>query len=386
MDTLNSALMLLSLNDSPLFLLLGSASQATKLVETSSTSALANLSSKASSIINKSNKLNALRNNDTSDYYITSQFNKLHELMSEERKTVVQQRMSAIISEISVALSFGMKNDQATIDESTFNSLDAFGYVQMEPFNHWVSQLSKNIKNMRSSQYKNRISKIWEQDVLAQCKNTISFKYPFVKSAKTDATLSDLQELFGTSGAIHQFFVEHLQPLIKSKAYPWKWKDNVGETHGFRSEVLRFFEQQNRIRDSLFVVDGNRAQLNFSLKPIYLDSSLAKFKMSFHGQNMSYQFGRPTTTNISWPPENYSANSNFNFVRRDGSEVFEIKNGLFAFFRLLDSSDINQVKRNKVEVTFAKNNFKAIYEISGKGKVNPVIFSQMANFKCLTKL
>lgn len=386
MDALNSALMVLSRNDSPLFILLDSASQATKLVENTSTSALANLSARGSAVLNKSKKINALRNNDTSEYFITSQFSKLHELMSEERKTVVQQRMSAILSEISVALSFGMKNEQSEIDPSTFSALDAFGYVQIEPINIWVSQLSSNIKNMRSRLHKNKIAKIWEQDVLAQCNDIVSFKYPFERTAKADASLTDLQQLFGTSGAIHQFFVEHMQPLIKSKAYPWKWKDNVQETHGFSAGVLRFFEQQSKIRDSLFVIDGNRAQLDFSLKPIYLDSRLAKFKMSIHGQDLSYQFGRPITTNVSWPPDNYSANSHFNFIRRDGSEVTEVKNGLFAFFRLLDTSDINQVNRNKVEVTFSKNNFKAIYELSGKGKVNPVVFSRMANFQCLSKL
>lgn len=386
MDTLNSALMLLSRNDSPIFILLDSVSQATKLVESSPTSSLANLSARGSALLDKSKKVNALRNNDTSEYYITSQFSKLHELMSEERKTVVQQRMSAVISEISVALSFSMKNEQTTVDESTFSSLDAFGYVQIEPFNQWVSQLSSNIKNMRNRLYKNKIAKIWEQEILAQCNNTTAFKYPFDKNAKTDASLRDFQELFGTSGAIHQFFVEYLQPLIKSKAYPWQWKDNVAETHGFSPEVLPFFEQQNRVRDSLFVMDGNRPQLDFSLKPIFLDSRLAKFKLSIHGQNMSYQFGRPITSNISWPPDNFSANSQFNFIRRDGSEVVEIKNGLFAFFRLLDSSNINQLNRNKVRVTFSKNNFKAIYELSGKGKVNPVIFSQLSNFKCIATL
>jgi type VI secretion system protein ImpL len=385
-DALNSALMLLSSVDSPLFLLLDSASQATKLVEETSTSSLANLSAKGSALLDKSKKVNALRNNDTSEYFITSQFNKLHELMSDERKTVVQQKMSAVISEISVALTFSMKNEQTKIDESAFSSLDAFGYVQIEPLNLWVSQLSSNIKNMRSRLLKNKIDKVWREEILAQCNDIISFKYPFEKSARADASLRDLQDLFGTSGVIHQFFLEHIQPLIKSKAYPWQWKDNVAETHGFTPEVLAFFEKQNRIRDSLFVMDGNRAQLDFSLKPIFLDSRLAKFKMSIHGRSMSYQFGRPITTNVSWPPENFSANSQFTFIRRDGSEVVEIKNGLFAFFRLLDGADINQVNRNKVEVTFSKNNFKAIYELSGKGKVNPVIFSQLANYKCLTAL
>jgi len=224
------------------------------------------------------------------------------------------------------------------------------------------------------------------QDVLPQCNDTTAFKYPFEKSAKTDVTLRDLATVFGASGSVYQFFNEHIQPLIKSKSYPWQWKTNIENTYGFSDDVLPFFEKISRIRDSLFVADSNRAQLNISLKPLYLDSRLGKFKMSIHGQNLSYQFGRPSTTNISWPPENFSSSSQFNFVRRDGSEVVESKKGLFALFRLIDSADVNQINENKVEVTFSKNNYKAIYELSGKGTVNPVIFSQLSSFRCISKL
>lgn len=57
MDALNSALMLLSRVDSPLFLLLDSASQATKLVENVATSPLANLSARGGAVLDKSKRL-----------------------------------------------------------------------------------------------------------------------------------------------------------------------------------------------------------------------------------------------------------------------------------------------------------------------------------------
>ena len=83
-------------------------------------------------------------------------------------KSSPKQRLSAIISEISVALSFSMKNKQETLDEGTFSALDAFGYVQIEPFNQWVSQLSNNIKNMRNRHQRNQIANIWQQDILGK--------------------------------------------------------------------------------------------------------------------------------------------------------------------------------------------------------------------------
>ena len=382
MAALNSALMLTSGVESPLFLLLDSVAQATKLVDISPTSQLVDLS------VNKDRALSntSIRNNDAPEYFITSQFSKLHELMGEDRKAVVQQRMSAIISEISVALNLDIKSEQVNTNDSTLNSLEAFAYVQAEPLNLWISQLASNIKSVQNQNHRIKMAKIWEQDILPQCNDTIAFKYPFEKSAKTDVTLRDLTTIFGASGSVYQFFSEHIQPLIKSKAYPWQWKNHIEDTYGFSEDVLPFFEKISRVRESLFVADGNRAQLNFALKPVYLDSRLAKFKMSIHGRNLSYQFGRPTTTNVTWPPENFSSNSLFNFVRRDGSEVIESKTGLFAFFRLIDNADVNQVNENKVEVTFSKNNFKAIYELSGKGTVNPVVFSQLSSFRCISKL
>lgn len=384
LETLNSALALTSSVESPLFLLLDTVSQATKLVEIGPALQRVNLS--INSDASSSQNSNDLKSNDTAEYFVTSQFSKLHELMKEERKTVIQQRMSAIISEVSIALNQAYKSDQISTNDDTLNALEAFAYVQIEPLNVWVSQLSNNIKSVKNQTHRIKLAKIWEQDVLAQCNDSISFKYPFEKTSQTDASLRDLSVLFGASGPVYQFFSEHIEPLIKSKAHPWQWKQNIEKTYGFNANVLPFFEKISRVRDSLFVADSNRAKLSLFMKPIYLDSRLAKFKMSIHGQNLSYQFGRPTTTSVSWPPESPSTNSQFNFVRRDGSEVIESKSGLFALFRLMDKTDINRVNANKVEVTFYKNNFKAIYELTGKGMVNPVIFSQLSNFRCISKL
>ena len=134
-----------------------------------------------------------------------------------------------------------------------------------------------------------------------------------------------------------------------------------------------------------FANDGENPQLNLAFKPIYLDSRLSKFKMSIHGQNMSYQFGRPSSTNVVWPPQDFGSSSQFAFQRRDGSDVIESQNGLFALFKLFDGAKIKKVSENKVQVTFTKNEYEAIYEITGSGRMNPLIISQLSNFKCLNE-
>ena len=137
MAALDSALKLAGGLNSPLFQLLESVSQATKLVEIGSPSKLTSLSAKADRIMNKANRLNNLRSTDTPEYLITSQFSQLHELLSKEQKTVVLQKMSAIVSDISVALNFDLNNEGVSDNENILKPLQAFAYSQPAPLNRW---------------------------------------------------------------------------------------------------------------------------------------------------------------------------------------------------------------------------------------------------------
>jgi len=385
-SALNSALILSSSIDSPLFALLESVSQATKLVEIGNTSKITDLSARASSISSKANKLNELRSVDTPDYLVTAQFSKLHELMAKDNKALVQQRFTSIIGEISAKLNFDLNNDEVNSNENIVGSLEAFSFSQVEPLNAWGAQLARNIKSAQNQNLRIKLSNIWQQNVLSVCNDAITFKYPFESSSNNDATLRDLKQVFGATGATYQFFTEYLQPLLKSRSYPWQWKSNVAATYGFSKEVLPFFEKISRVRDSLFIADGDRAQLNLALKPMFLDSRLAKFNMNIHGKSLTYQFGRPVATNVVWPPANFGSNTQYSFVRRDNSEVIETESGLFALFRLIDKADVNQTTENKAEITFSKSEYKAIYEIIGAGSTDPLVFKQLSNFRCISKL
>lgn len=385
MAALDSALKLAGGLNSPLFQLLESVSQATKLVEINSESNLANLSSTVDRVMNKANRLNSLRSTDTPEYLITSQFSQLHELLSQDQKTVVLQKMTTIISDISVSLNFDLRNEEVSVNDNILKPLQAFAYSQPAPLNRWGEEMATNIKAMRDQTQRLKIAKLWQQSVFNKCNDMIKFKYPFQRSATTDASLRDLSQLFGSSGSIYQFFTKHIQPLIRSNSYPYQWKENVARTYGFNNDVLPFFEKINKIRDSLFSDGSDNPQLTLAFKPIYLDSRLSKFKMSIHGQSMSYQFGRPSSTNIVWPPQDFGSSSQFAFERRDGSDVGESKAGLFALFKLIDESKNKRINENKIEVTFTKNEYEAIYEITGNGRTNPLIISQLSNFKCISE-
>jgi type VI secretion system protein ImpL len=379
MATLDSALKLTSGIDYPLFNLLNSVYDATKLVETSASTSLIDLSSTTTQNVSD------MGSAQTPEYIITSQFTKLHELMDMDQRASWQQNFSSIISEISVAIKFNFKNEQVNNYDDVLDPLEAFGYGQGEPLNRWVLELVDNIKSVSNQTFLGKIEKIWQRDILPQCNSITTSKYPFKKSAQTDASLRDLNALFSFSGSVYQFFVEHIQPLIKSQSYPFRWKENIKQTYGFDEEVLAFFERVSKIRDSLFVADGDGILMNLAFKPIYLVSGLSKFKMSVYGQELSYQYGRASVAVVSWPPENISSSTQIIFVRRDGSEVVDSVGGLFSLFRLIDNAKVKRLNGKKVEVTFSKNNYKAIYEITRQERGNPLIFSELSDFTCPTE-
>jgi type VI secretion system protein ImpL len=107
--------------------------------------------------------------------------------------------------------------------------------------------------------------------------------------------------------------------------------------------------------------------------------------MSVYGQELSYQYGRASVAVVSWPPENISSSTQIIFVRRDGSEVVDSVGGLFSLFRLIDNAKVKRLNGKKVEVTFSKNNYKAIYEITRQERGNPLIFSELSDFTCPTE-
>lgn len=108
--------------------------------------------------------------------------------------------------------------------------------------------------------------------------------------------------------------------------------------------------------------------------------------MAIYGHQLSYQFGRPITTKISWPSENSDSGSQINFVRTDGSEVITRENGLFSFFKLLDKATVRTIHSNKVEVTFTRETYKARYELSGNERIDPMVIAQLSHFICLSEL
>ena len=382
--SLSTSLKALIEADSPIFALLASASRATKLV--SLNIPIGEKSKIGQNLTKGFNEAQQRLNSNGADFLITSRFSRLHELMSKDKKLATQKQMSALLQELNVSLSFQLQNLQTSTESKSPDALQGFGYLQVAPLNRWTEELVRGIKVAQNRIKKSQLSNLWQSQAFFQCKSIVENKYPFKLSSQTDASVSDFVQLFSKTGAVFSFFNTNLASLVNTQTKPWQWNPSVQKSYQFDNKVLPFFERAFNIQQSLFSENSQQPKLVFSMTPVYLDPKLSRFRMSMYGTNLSYQFGRPTSTLVTWPPQNPAGRNQISYVRRDGSELIDSKAGLFSLFRLIKNDQVVRLSPNKVKVTFSKNNFNAIYEISATSPIDPLVLSNLSNFSCLTNL
>lgn len=379
--TLTSQLQQIGQSDSALFVLLNSAAKATELVSTPADSGLA--FTQANEQVNSARQL--LDGLNDEKRFVTSRFSKLHEAMAAQRQAALQQQLERLVQDILVSINFQLQNNPTNAKPVSLNALQGFGYSQISPLNRWVEELVRNINRSQNLLQKQQWNALWQNQILPACNNIVTQKYPFQRSSQIDASINDLSQLFAANGTVFGFFQQHFAALVNTQTSPWQWRGNSQSEYQFDAQVLPFFESAMRMQQALFKPNGTEAHARFTLTPVYLDPRLARLRISIYGSTINYQFGRPTPTAISWPPASESA-SNITFVRRDGSEMAASQQGLFSLARMIDAGQVERSSATKVTVTFSQNDYKAIYEVSGAGQTDPLVFNQLSSFQCLKGL
>ena len=368
-------------SDSPFFILLNSIARATELTSRQVESDLAF----AQSANEKLSTARDLLGHEEEKRYVTSRFSALHEAMKEQRRAATEQQFRSLLQDIIVKLNFQLQNTRPDSQPIALNALQGFSYSQTPPLNRWADELVGIIANTQHRLSRQQWNTQWQNQWVPVCESIVQHKYPFQPHADTDASQSDLVQLFANNGGLLAFFNQHLAPLINTQSTPWAWLDDVQAEYQFSHQVLPFFESAFAIQHALFKSGGSELSARFTITPVYLDPRLARLHMSVHGASINYQFGRPTPTTIIWPPAG-SELSSINFIRRDGSEIQTTERGLFAFARLLDSGQAESPNGTKLAVTFNLNTYKAIIEVDAAGHNNPAIFDELSRFQCLAGL
>ncbi len=229
------------------------------------------------------------------------------------------------------------------------------------------------------------INTVWRTSVLREYKASLKNRYPVFKKGRQQTALVDFGRFFGDSGSIDNFINSYLTPFLDTRR--WRLRSVDGRSLGLSAEALRQIQRAVRIRKMFFQDGGQLPTVRFSLKPVYLDAEVKRFLLDMNGQQLSYQHGPVRATKVEWPGPEDSNRVRLNFERIGASNFSIVKEGPWAWFKLLDDSKMGRKSSaDKIQVTFSTAGLKVKYQILASSVSNPFTNHELSKFRCPERL
>ncbi len=229
------------------------------------------------------------------------------------------------------------------------------------------------------------INTVWRTSVLREYKASLKNRYPVFKKGRQQTALVDFGRFLGDSGSIDNFINSYLTPFLDTRR--WRLRSVDGRSLGLSAEALKQIQRSVRIRKMFFQDGGQLPMVRFSLKPVYLDAEVKRFLLDMNGQQLSYQHGPVRATKVEWPGPEDSNRVRLNFERIGASNFSIVKEGPWAWFKLLDDSKMGRKSSaDKIEVTFSTAGLKVKYQILASSVSNPFTNHELSKFRCPERL
>ncbi|MGY3572073.1 type VI secretion system membrane subunit TssM [Vibrio paucivorans] len=220
----------------------------------------------------------------------------------------------------------------------------------------------------------------WYSDVYSVYEEKLSNRYPFKSGSRKDAALRDFEAFFAPNGTLDSFYTNQLQMFIEENI-------SVGDTDSnqsiIRQEVLDQLSQAKKIQQAFFNRKGI-LDVNFSMEPLRLSTNKRRSVLNIDGQYLAYSHGPRESVELVWPNTlRESAVSKVTLVPTKSNMSPRSINiqGPWAFFRLLDSSDVIAASPTSVDFKFSVDNGDMIYRLNSEADINPFTQRLFKSFK-----
>jgi type VI secretion system protein ImpL len=248
------------------------------------------------------------------------------------------------------------------------------------PVNTLVGELAQNVVGTVSSDASRELEKLYQEEVVSECRARIEGRYPFGNAA--DVALSDFALVFGYGGVYDKFFADRLEKLVDTSQRPWAWRpDSIGSAAGLPAK----FEQVARIREMFFGPGAKAPELEFRVRLSKLDSAATRLYVDLDGQQFDVKPGADSSYAATWPGPKRAGVAFATFEDRTAApeQVLEFE-GPWAWFRMIDKTMGPQPEVDGLSVlTLASNYHRALLTIEAPaGRGNPFVARGWRQFGC----
>lgn len=249
-----------------------------------------------------------------------------------------------------------------------------------EPIGAMVAQIGARSESIAMGQARGDLSRRYEEQVLRECRELVEGRYPLDRSSANDVPLQDFGRVFGHNGTFDTFFRDNLAALVDVSRTPWSWRAGAGAIGGSQA-MLRQFQQARRIRDVYFKPGSQAPEARFTLTPGTLDAAVTRFNLELDGQRFEYRHGPQQSSPMTWPG-GAVGQAAIVFEAGAGSSPSLVRQGPWAWFRLLDQAQVKRASDTRLDVTMAAGGRSMQLVLDAASIRNPFVRDELAGFRC----
>jgi len=333
---------------------------------------------------------------------VDKQFRDLHLLLRESRGGMAPidsamqkiQQMQEFISEVAIAPDPGKKSfsiARARFQSGSANpitALRAYAVNQPKPVDKWLTSLadeSWRVLLIAAHQY---VNSEWQAQVYAPYRRALAGRYPINRSSSDEMAMFDFSAFFKPEGTLDLFFQEFIAPFIDTRS-GWTNKSIDGYSMGFSSDSLGEIREGLNIKSVLFRNSAEAPSIELSLKPSRMHENHARFTLEIGSERLTYKHGPKLWRDLNWTGGGDNTRVRVMFQDLNDRLIDTTYTGPWAWFRLMDNSDIEKTNSSNVyRLTFkvsdgGGNQLHDIeYLAKAKSINNPLRRDWLSSFRC----
>lgn len=271
-------------------------------------------------------------------------------------------------------------------DSKVPSEIEANAQRLPEPLRSMFSTLSKTTKDQTQELRLKNINQLLRTSITDFCHQAISGRYPFTKTSKFDVTYDDFSNLFAPGGRFDEFFHNELSRYVDVSKPQWSFRHYESNADTKSSGDLQEFRRAKAVRDTFFRNNSQTPSINFTLKPLAMDSAISQFSLDIDGQVIAYSGGTlPRPMSIKWPGPLGGTQIQLQISVSDqditASQIYE---GPWAVFRMFDNAQINPSLKQPEKFTaiFNVDGKRAEFEVITSSVQNPFRLKELEQFNC----
>ena len=325
---------------------------------------------------------------------IEAAFRPFHVLMEGEPGRRASDGLLANLNEIKNAALEAVNPNQAPGANNTLvtqtTALRALASRFPAPFEGMIRQIANEFEGSATGAAVSQIAKSLSDEVIRECQQIATNRYPFMRTSDRDVPLADFAKLFAPNGVFDRFFTQTLASRTDRSRPVWAWRVEDQVARGLSVATLREFQRAAEIRDTFFSTGGTMPSVAFAVTPLSLTGDAAQAKLDVNGSVVLTQAGVNTPATVQWPGP---ATPGRTVLQIEGTPSFFggagaptvllEKTGTWSLFRLLDAGSVLK-QGDAVVATLTAGGRQLSYRFSATTVQNPLALPALREFRCPT--